>query len=326
MRAHLPAKAMLFPTIFSFLLNKALTVADRVIDSAVDKYAPREAAQPTWTVDDVVRQSTDQLAEITKAARDAVIGKIEADKLEELHSRVQNLGFVIRLNMVKEAFGYLLTVKESVDYAENRLREGKEDWLSAVIIGKTTVVAALTHLQIDSASETAALAELCKRARHELLDQLAQQSFENRQPIPWDRVYAFLQGGPQVKELFESSMPQGSSPKSHRNEHGYDANVPEHADEAHVFIPETGSDAKVVCVHVNVGDKLRADQTVVDCQMGKAVFEVPSPHAGTVTRVHVKVGEAVKPGDLVASVRREVPVAQSVIAPTGWPFPTSSRP
>ena len=47
--------------------------------------------------------------------------KIEADKLEELHSRVQNLGFVVRLNKVSEAFRYLLRVKELVDYAENRL-------------------------------------------------------------------------------------------------------------------------------------------------------------------------------------------------------------
>ena len=75
-----------------------------------------------------------------------------------------------------------------------------------MIIGKTTVVAALTHLQIDSASETEALTELCKRARHELLDQLAYQSWEKQQPIQWDRVYAFLQGGPQVTDLFASAM------------------------------------------------------------------------------------------------------------------------
>ena len=114
MHVHSTHKPMIFPTISSFLLNKALIVADRVIDRAVDKYAPREAAQSTWTVDDVVRQFTDQLAEIAKAARDVVIGKIEAGKLEELHSRVQNPGFVIRLNKVNEAFGYFLTVKSQL--------------------------------------------------------------------------------------------------------------------------------------------------------------------------------------------------------------------
>jgi hypothetical protein len=324
MRAHLPAKAMIFPTIFSFLLNKALTVADRVIDSAVDKYAPREAAQPTWTVDDVVRQSTEQLAEITKASRDAVIGKIEADKLEELHSRVQNLGFVIRLNKVNEAFGYLLTVKESVDYAENRLREGKGDWLSAVIIGKTTVVAALTHLQIDSASETAALVELCKRARHELLDQLAQQSFENRQSIPWDRVYAFLQGGSLATDLFGSSQ----SPSRALGENNPD-DVPSaqgRADESQVFMRETDYDAEVLRVYVKVGDKVLAGQCIVDVETRKAVLEIPAPYAGVVTHVHVKIGEAIKSAALIASIQREAQSAKSVIAPTLWPFSTSSRP
>lgn len=317
---------MMFPTIFSFLLNKALTVADRVIDSAVDKYVQRESSQPTWTVDDVVRQSTEHLGEITIAARDAVIGKIEADKLEELHSRVQNLGFVIRLNKVNEAFGYLLTVKESVDYAENRLREGKGDWLSAVIIGKTTVVAALAHLQIDSASETAALAELCKRARHELLDQLAQQSFANRQPIPWDRVYAFLQGGSQATELFGSSVQPDNSRERGQSEVSSDPRSQAGSDEFQVFVQDVGSASRVISVLVKPGDKVRRDQCIAEVESDKASHEVPSPDGGIVSRVHVQVGESVKPGALIASIRKDSRQERTVLAATAWPFPNSSRP
>ena len=199
----------MFPTIFSFFLSKALTVADRVIDNAIDKYVPREPHQPDWAVNDVMQQVTDSLAEMTSASRDAIIGKIESDKLEELHSRVQNLGFIIRLGKVNETLGYLLTVKESVDYAENRLREGKHDWLSAVIIGKTTVVTALVHLQIDSSNESASLAELCKKARYQLLDQFVQQSFESKQQLPWEQIHAFLQGSSDASTLFAADgMPE----------------------------------------------------------------------------------------------------------------------
>lgn len=239
----------MIPTVFSFFLSKALTVADRIIDHAVDKYVPRDAGQPKWEVNEIMRQVTDRLAEMTSASRDAVIGKIESDKLEELHSRIQNLGFIIRLGKVNETLGYLLTVKESVDYAENRLREGKHDWLSAVIIGKTTVVAALEHLQIDSGAESAALADLCKKARYQLLDQLVQQSVAAQQPVPWEQVHAFLQGSSDASTLFAAEP-----------------------------LPESGQ-------------------------------VIPEPEAALFNR---QVATAT--------------IAKSVIAPTLWPFPTSSRP
>lgn len=194
---------MVMSTLFTFLLNKAIVVADRVIDHVVDNALSTTPAQPAISIDDVIRQTTEQLTAITAASRDAIIAKIEADKLEELRSRIQNLGFVLRVGKANEALAYVLTVKESVDYAENRLREGKNEWLGAAIAGKTTVVAALGHLSIDSGDEAQALATLCKRARHQVLNQIVSSLVAAGRPVPWDEIHAFLERDPAALPVLE---------------------------------------------------------------------------------------------------------------------------
>lgn len=76
-----------------------------------------------------------------------------------------------------------------------------------------------------------------------------------------------------------------------------------------VQIPDIGDfkDVPVVEVLVNVGDKLKAEDSLITLESDKATIEVPSPYAGTVKEITVKVGDKVSEGSeiLVMEVSAE---------------------
>ena len=76
-----------------------------------------------------------------------------------------------------------------------------------------------------------------------------------------------------------------------------------------VMIPDIGDfkDVPVVEVLVNVGDKLKAEDSLITLESDKATIEVPSPYSGTVKEITVKVGDKVSEGSeiLVMEVSAE---------------------
>jgi len=70
-------------------------------------------------------------------------------------------------------------------------------------------------------------------------------------------------------------------------------------------LPDLGENIEsgdIVNVLVKEGDQISADQSVLEIETGKAVVELPCPHAGRVTKVHVKKGSKVKVGDPLLSL------------------------
>lgn len=88
--------------------------------------------------------------------------------------------------------------------------------------------------------------------------------------------------------------------------------------------------ADVARVLVKAGDVLVLDQPVLELETDKATVEVPSTIAGTITKVSVKVGEKVKPGQVVLTVdAAAVPAAASVppqAAKAPAPVPAAAEP
>ena len=81
-------------------------------------------------------------------------------------------------------------------------------------------------------------------------------------------------------------------------------------------LPDLGENIEsgdVVSVLVAVGDSLDVDQSIVELETDKAVIEVPSSVAGTITAIHVKAGDKVVVGQSVLSVDvgAQSPVADS---------------
>ena len=81
-----------------------------------------------------------------------------------------------------------------------------------------------------------------------------------------------------------------------------------------VNVPDIGDFDEVAVIEllVKVGDKVRAEQSLITVESDKASMEIPSSHAGVVTELMVKLGDKVKQGSLI--VKLEVTEVASAAA------------
>lgn len=72
-------------------------------------------------------------------------------------------------------------------------------------------------------------------------------------------------------------------------------------------VPDIGDfqGVPVIEVMVKPGDRIEKDQGLVTLESAKATMEVPSPFAGTVREVRVKVNDEVSQGDVIATIEAE---------------------
>lgn len=73
------------------------------------------------------------------------------------------------------------------------------------------------------------------------------------------------------------------------------------ANEIEVKIPDIGgaTQVDVIEILVQVGDQIAIDTSLVTLESDKASMEIPSPIAGTVTKMNLKVGDKVSEGDVI---------------------------
>lgn len=96
-------------------------------------------------------------------------------------------------------------------------------------------------------------------------------------------------------------------------------------------VPDLGnsSDVPVIELLVAVGDRVKKDQGLVTLESDKATMEVPSPFAGIVREITVKLGDALSEGHVVARIEVEegtaapAPVAALAAAPVAAPAPAA---
>ena len=84
-----------------------------------------------------------------------------------------------------------------------------------------------------------------------------------------------------------------------------------------VRVPDIGDfkDVAVIEVLVNVGDTVKAEQSLVTVESDKASMEIPSSSAGVIKELKVKLGDKINIGDLLAILEGSVvPAAKAVAA------------
>jgi pyruvate dehydrogenase E2 component (dihydrolipoamide acetyltransferase) len=91
-------------------------------------------------------------------------------------------------------------------------------------------------------------------------------------------------------------------------------------------VPDIGNykDVPVIEVLVKPGDTVRADQGLVTLESDKATMEVPSPVAGVVKEITVKLGDTLSEGALVAII--ETAGAESATPAKSAPAPAPATP
>ncbi len=74
-----------------------------------------------------------------------------------------------------------------------------------------------------------------------------------------------------------------------------------------VLVPDIGDfeDVEVIEVLVAPGDRVKVEDSLISLESDKATMEIPSPHAGVVESVKVKVGDKVSEGTVIALIEAE---------------------
>ncbi|UQY36452.1 dihydrolipoyllysine-residue acetyltransferase [Pseudomonas fulva] len=101
------------------------------------------------------------------------------------------------------------------------------------------------------------------------------------------------------------------------------------AEPQEVKVPDIGSSAKASIIEVAVkpGDTIEVDQSLITLESDKASMEIPSPAAGVVESVSVKVGDEVGTGDLILVLKGAAGAqkqAASAPAPAAAPAPAEA--
>ncbi len=95
-----------------------------------------------------------------------------------------------------------------------------------------------------------------------------------------------------------------------------------------VKIPDIGDfkDVDVVEVLVKAGDRVEKEQSLLSLESDKATIEIPSPHAGVIREIRVKVGDKVSQGTLVLMLEQAAAgAAPAVVATAAASTPASAQ-
>lgn len=84
-----------------------------------------------------------------------------------------------------------------------------------------------------------------------------------------------------------------------------------------IAVPDIGgdSDVEVIELHVAVGDTIKAEDTLITLESDKAAMEVPSPQAGEVKALKLKVGDKVSKGSAILELLISSAVAPAASKP-----------
>lgn len=79
-----------------------------------------------------------------------------------------------------------------------------------------------------------------------------------------------------------------------------------------IRIPDVGDfkDIPVIELLVKPGDTVEKETSLITLETDKAAMEIPSPQAGVVNKIHVKIGDKVSQGSLILTLEAEARPAE----------------
>jgi pyruvate dehydrogenase E2 component (dihydrolipoamide acetyltransferase) len=106
------------------------------------------------------------------------------------------------------------------------------------------------------------------------------------------------------------------------------AGVKQPTDKSHFLLPDLGeglAEAELVSWKVAAGDTVKESQTLAEMQTDKALVEVPSPWAGTVSELCGKAGDVIKVGAVLVRYGAAKAAAPAKVAPAAAAAAASSN-
>ena len=82
-----------------------------------------------------------------------------------------------------------------------------------------------------------------------------------------------------------------------------------------IKVPDVGGEGEVIEILVQVGDSVEVEQSLITLESDKASMEIPSPAAGVIEAIEVKLEQEVQTGDLMLRMRVEGEAGEEESAP-----------
>ena len=96
-----------------------------------------------------------------------------------------------------------------------------------------------------------------------------------------------------------------------------------------IRIPELGENiegGRITALRVAVGDRVEADQTILEMETGKASLDVPAPVAGVITELSIAEGDEVTVGTVIGTLSDSTEAAATPSAPEAEAPPAAAKP
>lgn len=190
------------------LISKALTVAEKGMALFEKSVASEEAhKQDVETLTTLIKGSSNAIIDEVRASAQTVTTKIEQDQLELFAARLNNLKFLLDNGDDVTLRAYMLTARESIDYARNRYREGKLQWLPPFLYGLSVLAATMKCLKLDDSSAMSEVGSLVQEARELALDEAVKALVRSERRIPWRLIQDFWGGKDGAGEKLLDCLP-----------------------------------------------------------------------------------------------------------------------
>jgi hypothetical protein len=178
------------------LIQVGFSVAGKLFDYLeASATVTASAVVPTdGNLPELIQSSVSRFGTAIDDAVRTIIGKVEQDQLELLLSRTRNLSALVGMQRPDQALQYAWTLRESVDYAHNRLNENKLQWVGPYLAGNSIFLATLQYAGEKNDTEVNRFRQLVLQAKYRILDQTVPQLVVQGTSIPWQEISDFLHG------------------------------------------------------------------------------------------------------------------------------------
>ena len=94
-----------------------------------------------------------------------------------------------------------------------------------------------------------------------------------------------------------------------------------------IKLPDIGDfkDVPIIEIHIKPGQTVAKEDVIMTLESDKATLDVPSPEAGVIGEIKVKVGDKISQGALLATIEGEAP-ATAAPAPAKTAAPAAPAP
>ncbi|SOE92700.1 Biotin-requiring enzyme [Burkholderia sp. D7] len=218
-----------------------------------------------------------------------VTQKLEQDQLEKLAAQVRT----VKLGLEFENEGMLTTslvhITEQIEYAKNRLAEGKREWLGPWLMAEAVRIAALRAVPGGEKAMTVLNREVLA-FRLNILD-YTRDSLLKSSKSPWLKIAEFVEGrNEDVLRLVENTS--GGAVATQLKS---------------VILDDLGNAtlATVIDVRVSEGSTVKVGDVLLEYETDKVIVEQLANEPGVVAEVMVKQGEELKRDAVLLTLRQD---------------------